>query len=154
MHRTVRIFLAIAALASSGVLAQTTGLVGAEFQAQAEQIRKDLAAGEKYSEIDAEDRASVLSLLERLEARLNGVSDLDALPEQARVSIYNDQEALNTILTGAAADSRQSCRREHVVGSNRRQNVCMTVAERRRRADRSREDMGDMQRMFPGNVQP
>src|SRR5690606_40977368 len=112
------------------------------------------AGSEQYSEITESARAAALALLDRLETRLDGVSEVSTLPEQAKVSVFNDQEALNAILTGAAADSRQSCRREHVVGSNRRQNVCMTVAERRRRAEQSREYVGDIQRMFPGEVKP
>jgi hypothetical protein len=134
--------------------AQVADLVGSNFQVQAEQLRKDLAGSEQYSEITESDRAAALALLDRLETRLDGVSEVSTLPEQAKVSVFNDQEALNAILTGAAADSRQSCRREHVVGSNRRQNVCMTVAERRRRAEQSREYVGDIQRMFPGEVKP
>ena len=151
--RQAFLFLLFVAL-SGGLHAQVADLVGSNFQVQAEQLRKELADSEKYSEITDTDRAAALALLDRLESRIGSASEVSALPEQAKVSVFNDQEALNTILTGAAADSRQSCRREHVVGSNRRQNVCMTVAERRRRAEQSREYMGDVQRMFPGEVEP
>lgn len=151
--RQVVVFFLLVAL-SGGLHAQVADLVGSNFQVQAEQLRKDLAGSEQYSEITEPDRAAALALLDRLETRLDGVSEVSTLPEQAKVSVFNDQEALNAILTGAAADSRQSCRREHVVGSNRRQNVCMTVAERRRRAEQSREYVGDIQRMFPGEVEP
>lgn len=152
MRQAVLFFLLVAL--SGGLHAQVADLVGSNFQVQAEQLRKDLAGSEQYSEITESARAAALALLDRLETRLDGVSEVSTLPEQAKVSVFNDQEALNAILTGAAADSRQSCRREHVVGSNRRQNVCMTVAERRRRAEQSREYVGDIQRMFPGEVKP
>lgn len=142
------VVLVAALLSSLGAYAQITDLKGAEFQRQAEQVRSDLSSSDKYAEITADDRATVLSLLNRMESRLAEAPDVEGLADQAKISIFNDQEQVNEILTGAAADSRQTCRREIVVGSNRRQNVCMTVAERRRLSERSREDMGDMQRLF------
>lgn len=128
--------------------AQIKSLDGAAFREQAEQIRRDLFSSDKYSEIIKSDRELVLSLLGRMEARLDGEGGVAGLSEQAKIATFNEQEQVNTILAGAAEDSRQVCRREVVVGSNRRQNVCMTLAQRRRSAEMARDDIGDMQRSF------
>ncbi len=104
---------------------------GKSYVEQRQRIVDDIRGGEVYSEIRAEDRANVLAALERIDAKLvNG--DRASLPEADKVAVFNDQELVNTVLTQAREDSRLICRRERVVGSNMPQNVCSTVAERRR----------------------
>ena len=101
-------------------------------QQQAAQIREDIALGVKYAEIKSEDRQAVLDALRRMESELAGVDSVEALSERAKVAVFNDQERINTILTQASADSQLVCRREVVTGSHRKQNICLTVAERAR----------------------
>lgn len=139
------LFLLVALFSFSEAHAQATSWNEAAFRQQAEQIRKDLSSSDKYSEIVKSDRELVLSLLGRMEDRLHGTADLT---EQTKIATFNEQEQINAILAGAAEDSRQVCRREIVVGSNRRQNVCMTLAQRRRSAEMARDNIGDMQRSF------
>lgn len=71
------------------------------------------------------------------------------LPSDDRVELFNHQEQINTILTGARADSRMVCTRTQVTGSHRKQQVCMTVADRERRRERDREDAMQKQRQTP-----
>jgi hypothetical protein len=119
------------------------------FSQQAAQIRADLAASDKYSEISPADRDTVLRLLARIEDLLASVDKVDALPMQSKVDLFNDQEQVNTILTGARADSRMICRREIATGSHRKQQTCMTVAERERRRERDIDDGMQMQKRTP-----
>ncbi|TDK24454.1 hypothetical protein E2F46_09245 [Luteimonas aestuarii] len=120
------------------------------FAVQAAQIRADLSAGDAYSEISPSDRDTVLGLLARMETMLDASeNDIDGLPSDSRVQLFNDQEQVNTILTGARADSRMVCTRTQVTGSHRRQQVCMTVADRERRRARDREDAMQKQRATP-----
>ena len=108
-------------------------VVAQPFQQQAAQIREDIATGDKYAEIAPEDRTSVLAALTRIDTQLSAAGNVDGLSEAAKVAVFNDQELINTILTKARDDSRMLCRREVVTGSHRKQNVCLTVAERERR---------------------
>lgn len=117
------------------------------FNAQAAQIRADLAGSDKYSEISDEDRRTVLSLLARIESVLGPEGRAEGLSTQATVDIFNDQEQINGILTNARADSRVICRREQVTGSHRKQHVCMTSAERRRQSAADREDLSNFRQM-------
>ena len=119
------------------------------FTEQAAQIREDLAAGDKYSEITDSDRRDVLELLGRMEAQLAAAGSVDALGTQAKVHIHNDQERINAILTGARADSRMVCRRVQVTGTHRKQQNCATVAELERRRQSDQETMLSTQRYTP-----
>jgi hypothetical protein len=119
------------------------------FAQQATKIRTDLTQGDQYSEISQADRDQVLGLLARIESLLESVDNVDALPMQSRIELFNDQERINTILTGARADSRMICTRTQVTGSHRKQQVCMTVADRERRRERDREDAMLKQRQTP-----
>jgi hypothetical protein len=119
------------------------------FTEQAAQIRQDLAAGDKYSEIKDSDRRDVIELLGRMEAQLSAAGGIDALGPGARVQLYNDQERVNAILTGARADSRLICRRAQVTGSHRKRQTCATVAEIERRRQSDQETMLSTQRYTP-----
>ena len=119
------------------------------FHAQADQIRAALADGETYAEIAAEDRHTVLGLLSAIKTRLEVAGSLDSMDADERISLFNDQERLNTILTGAREDSRIVCERRQVTGSHRRQTMCTTVAQRRRNNAESRGELWRLQQATP-----
>lgn len=62
------------------------------FAEQAAQIRTDLAGGDNYAEISNEDRNTVLGLITRMQTLLDNVDSVEALPEQSRLALLNDQE--------------------------------------------------------------
>jgi hypothetical protein len=64
---------------------------------------------------------------------------------QERNDLFNEQEIVNTIMTRAQADSRMICRR----ASRQRQptSVCLTVAQRRKAQEDSRQALTDQQRI-------
>lgn len=140
---TALLALAPAALADQQQLALTQG----DFAAQRAAIEKNLADGKTYAEISQADRSKVRESLERISGRLDGVDSVDALAEPIKVALFNDQEIVNTILTRAASDSRVVCQRTKVTGSHRAQNICHTVAERRRRME---ADQRELQRRQSG----
>lgn len=112
---------------------------------QISQVEKALSS-EQYSEVSLEDKSVVRSALERIRLRTEGVEHVDSLNPQAKVDVFNDQEKINTILTRAHADSRLICRRERITGSNFPQNVCMTVAQRRKAEEAGRDVMRNANR--------
>jgi len=129
--------IAPAALADQEQLALTEG----DFAAQRAAIEKNLADGKTYAEISPADRSKVRESLARISGRLEGVDSVDALAEPIKVALFNDQEIVNTILTRAASDSRLVCQRIKVTGSHRPQNICQTVAERRRRMEADQREL-------------
>ncbi len=114
---------------------------GGSYIEQRDRILADLRGGETYSEIKLEDRNRVHSALQRIDSKLATDGPV-RLSEVDKLAVFNDQELVNSILAKAKDDSRLICRRERPVGSNRPQNICITVAQRRE----ARESGGDMMR--------
>ena len=143
--------IASAAHADAGA-SPALNLDATDFAQQRAKIESALGDGKTYAEIAPADREKVQAALGRIQAELDKVGDATRLSEADRVKVFNDQEVVNTILTQAADDSRVSCRRETQVGSHRAVTHCTTVAERRRRAEATQQDlqqMGNMQRNLP-----
>lgn len=137
------LLMAVLALFAGGAAASDGALdLGgrAGFDAQREQVLTDLADGETYAEISAEDRAQVLQALDRMERILAGRQPGAVRPDE-RAALLTEQEKVNVILTGARRDSRLVCTRERPVGTRMPTTVCRTVAERRRMTDDARQRM-------------
>ena len=117
----------------------------AGFQAQSVVIRRDLAEGKLYSELDARQRDEVLAALDRIDVALGAKGNVASLPENTKLRVFNDQELVNAMLTKGREDSRLLCSRETPVGSHRPVTSCETVAERRRNRDRSQDTMRALQ---------
>lgn len=101
-------------------------------------LRVDQAlANEAYSELSAEDRQAVRDALGRIRVNVGDSASVAALAPDLRTAVYNDQELINTLLGKAHADSRMVCERVRLTGSNRREQVCMTVAQRREMRENS-----------------
>jgi hypothetical protein len=128
-------------IAAAGAGASDFDVRTKPFAEQASAIRSEMREGGKYGEISPEDQAKVNTLLGRMGLKIEPVGDVNRLPAQDQVDVFNDQESVNTILTRAAADSRVVCKRERPTGSNFAVNNCMTVAERRRHTEAGREYM-------------
>ena len=121
--------------------------------AQLSRIERALHA-EEYSEIGIEDRSKVQASLNRIRVRMGDHTSVEALNPQARTDVFNDQELINTILTRAHADSRMVCRRERATGSNRPQQVCMTVAQRREASENAKDALRNYHRVNPRTGTP
>lgn len=117
------------------------------FAEQRQKVDADLADGETYSEISAAKRVEVVAALDRIETLLGG-RPVSALSEAEKVDLMNDQSLINTHLTQAAEDSRLVCRREAVVGSRLQRSQCLTVAERRRQREQSKDALDAHNRGF------
>lgn len=133
------------ALASKGK--QQVDVSSGTFAEQRQKVDADLADGETYSEITAAQRAEVVAALDRMEALLGG-RQVSELTEAEKVELMNAQSLVNTHLTDAAEDSRLVCRREPVVGSRLQRSQCLTVAQRRRIREDSKEQLDSFNRGF------
>lgn len=142
--KRVLLFAVIAMLSVTPALASSKKAKpleeGKPYIEQRDQIMSDLREGKVYSEISAENRRRVIAALGRIDALL-GEDGQAKLAEQDRLAMFNDQEEVNSLLTEAREDSRLICRRERPVGSNRPQNICITVAMRREMHENARESL-------------
>ena len=121
-------------------------LAEGDFAAQRAQIESDLADGKTYAEISPADKAKVRESLDFITGELEGVESIDALSDEAKVRVFNEQEQINQILTSAEADSRLVCTSEQKTGSRRKTTMCETVAERRRRREEDQDVLRNNQR--------
>ena len=85
----------------------------------------------------------VVDALGRIDALL-GKGGHASLPDKDKIEVFNDQDLINTLLTQAREDSRLVCRRERPVGSNRPQNICITVAARRQARENGADALRDL----------
>lgn len=101
---------------------------------------------EHYSEIGQQDRAAVRDALGRIRANIGDAPSVDGLAPDIRNAVFNDQELVNTIMTRAHADSRMVCERVQLTGSNRREQICMTVGQRREMRENSKDALRNYNR--------
>lgn len=109
------------------------------FDEQRAAIVGGFADGERYAEIEPEQKTKVLAALDRMEQVLGPAGSIERLSPEAKVALYNDQEVINTILTDAQEASREVCKRNRTVNSRLKNSECHTVAEWERRRERARE---------------
>lgn len=116
----------------------------------AEQITRieiELNDGETYSELGVAERGRVREALTRMRGVVDQYPEQKALPESARMALFNDQQVVNTVLTQAREDSRLICKREKAIGSNFPVTQCMTVAQRERIKAQAQGRMDKTQRV-------
>lgn len=104
--------------------------VGNDIAQQLQMVEMAIGS-ESYSELEDQDRIAVRDALGRIRANVGPNHTVDGLAPDIRTAVFNDQEIVNTIMSRAHADSRMVCERVRMTGSNRREQVCMTVAQRR-----------------------
>lgn len=131
MLRTSTLLLLLC-LPLSAIASSPVAIHSAEpFAQQQARITADLAKGKLYSEISRQDRQQVNDALDRISTALGADSSVVNLPAEQRTRIEQDQTLVNTLLERAKADSRQICSQQKIIGSNRAQSVCTTVAQQR-----------------------
>lgn len=113
-----------------------------------------LLSHEDYAELSDEDRQSIrrsLATIRRVMGDRQYTSQLDL---HGRSTVLTEQERINTLMTRAHDDGRLVCRREKITGSNRPQQVCLTVAERRRAREGSVRYLQQMPNLMPPSDTP
>ena len=106
-----------------------------------EQIEAEFDTGGEFAEISDEARRQVRTLMDRMAETLSRVDDIDALRENDKIQLFNEQEQVNQLLTAARADSRIKCRRIKRVGTRLNTSVCHTIAEWRLQEEAARDAM-------------
>ncbi|MDN5781732.1 MAG: hypothetical protein L0H23_06885 [Luteimonas sp.] len=136
--------LALLVLFAGATMANERGTrvnVDEAFAAQRTQILEELGDGETYSEIKPADREKVQAALARISGALDQSGGVAQLDEQQKVSVFNDQELVNNILTEAGENSRLVCKRVKKTGSHMSSNQCMTVGARNRAAEHAQDEL-------------
>lgn len=146
--------LALPAFASSRAPSADTSGTGPRldvleqvFADQKAEILAEIESG-RYSKMDQVEKREVLGILDRMARLLQGVESAADMSPEGRVALINAQNLVNLLLTKADADQRVVCRRGTTVGSHFRTTQCETVAERRERHRRTRQETEDVRHLF------
>lgn len=115
------------------------------FQERRAEIEENFGDGGAYMEITRANRRKVESSLEAMERLMTTYGGVEGMGHNSRLSLFNEQETVNEILTAAARDSRLRCERRGRVGTRFKTTVCETYAERQRRRE-------DQRAMYQGRL--
>lgn len=105
------------------------------FRALKQVIEAGLLDSGVYGKIRRNDRAEVNAALERMETLFEKAGSTAQMDKADKVSLYNDQELVNNILTDAKDGYREICRFERTTGSHRMGTKCQTAREIRESRD-------------------
>lgn len=107
--------------------------------AQQHEIREEALAGEgRYGEMSEPDRRRLMSEQDKVLELLEGKERSTELSQIDQTILFNSLESISAIVN-RAEDDRMVCERVRRTGTNRAERVCMTVAQRREEAQRSRQ---------------
>lgn len=120
-----------------------------DFEYQAARIRAEMLPGKRYADLKQRELNYVNELLQRIHGVLQTHGPVPRMAQEQRIGLLNLQERVNAVLTGNEAN-RMLCEWTRVAGSQRRQQICMTSAERERIRARDREMF--LQRVQQGRV--
>jgi hypothetical protein len=122
--------MALAAMAAVPPARGETADLGA-IRAQQAEIREDARAGRGiYANLSETQRTELFSRQDATLRLIEGKQTPDELSEPERVKLFNQLEAIEA-LVNEAEDQRMICERVSTIGTNRKQRVCKTVAQRR-----------------------
>lgn len=103
-------------------------------------LQRDLAAKKgDYAHLTDDEKQAILRKQRMVYSLIEGRTTFDGMREDEKVRLVNAVEEVRA-LVAKAEDSRMVCERVKVIGSNRPQNKCMTVAERRRLRERAQQE--------------
>ena len=98
------------------------------FEAQAAQVRKEMAPHGKYGGISLNDRTAVDADLDQMDALLRKRGSASKLNDSDQVALMNAQERINAVLTRNEGN-RLICTLESRTGTNFKQKICRTQAQ-------------------------
>lgn len=112
----------------------------AEILVQQREIHAAVQAGSpKYRYLDPNRRRQVLATQKKVFGLLEGRQALRELDADAQLALFNALELIESHLVKRDEDDRMVCERAALAGTRRYTMVCMTEAERRRKADQAKK---------------
>jgi hypothetical protein len=96
---------------------------------QQRDLRDDMGT-RKFAHVTDYDKRRLREAQDRIFELLEGRRSVDELGDEELVALHNAQETVNAVLADAVLE-RPICKRETIVGTHRKQTVCLTVRERR-----------------------
>ncbi len=103
-------------------------------------LKRDLTDKKSaYDHLSEAEKQTILRKQEAIYTFIDGRSTFNDLGDEDKRRLANAVEEVRA-LVAKADDSRMICERVRVIGSNRPENKCMTVGERRRIREKTKQD--------------
>jgi hypothetical protein len=103
-------------------------------------LKRDLLAKKSdYSHLSEDEKQTILRKQAPIYGFIEGRSSFEHLNEDEKRRLANAIEEVRA-LVAKADDSRMICERVRVIGSNRPQNKCLTVGDRRRMREKAQQE--------------
>lgn len=93
-----------------------------------------------YASLTEREREQLLTRQARMLKMIEGKQMSAELVEAEKIELFNTLEWIEAVVNHAD-DDRMVCERRTVVGSNLKQRVCMTIAQKRIASDLARENL-------------
>ncbi len=110
-----------------------------------DKLNADLG-GKGYGHVKDEGRHRIEASEAEIRRLLQDVRSLDTLNDAQKVALFNETQAIVAVLNDSEKD-RMICEREKVTGSHRPVVLCMTVEERQKQADVTKQALFDSERV-------
>lgn len=108
----------------------------AQIRAAQDQLKRSIDRKEgAYADLSDENRKAILQKQAEIYRLIEGRTTIEELGPNVRIDLVNALESQKALLA-KAEDDRMICERVKVIGSNRPQNKCISVGERRRMRER------------------
>lgn len=136
----VKIFIAALVLSLAGfpVVAQREALEVGKIFNQQQQIRSGVESGTgRYKDMPKNTRDQLLTKQDMLFSMLDGKRTTDELSEQQKIQAFNTLEWIEATVN-QAEDDQMVCERRPILGSNRKERVCRTMAQMKREREAAR----------------
>jgi hypothetical protein len=144
-------FIVLALALALPAVAASEALQLDAIRAQQASIRAGVEANAAipYKELSAATRAELLARQEKMLALISGKSSESELTEEQRTEVTTTLAWIDAKLK-EAEDDRMVCERRQILGSNRKERVCMTAAQMRAQKEAARQTV-DPSGMKMGN---
>jgi len=113
-----------------------------EFAAVADHVRQQMAPGGRFESVNKNDQETVNRDLGSMESLYDRFGTVDAMDQASKISLYNNQSEVNSILTRNDAN-REICEQVKPMGSNIPKTVCKTKRQIDMENDQSQRQMQD-----------
>jgi len=91
-------------------------------------VRQEMQPGGRYEFVDGQNRKTVNQKLDEMSSLFNQFGSVDKMDQATKVTLYNDQELVDSILTKDDSN-REICQREASLGSNIPRVICRTYGQ-------------------------
>ncbi|WP_297902226.1 hypothetical protein [Metallibacterium sp.] len=115
----------------------------AAFEQQAAVVKGQMQPHGRYRYLDRNERAQVEQRLASMNALFKRYGSVGAMPQDARIALFNAQEKANSILTHNDAN-RLVCHRVALMGSNIPRTECLTYGQIMRERENTRWSMQNL----------